>query len=346
MSSSKSNGHMVAGCSKDCEKRVNNNLTGGPNYPAPFSSDAFCKELRKNCDYTRKITIEEAKNGTAPRRVRIYADGVYDMFHAGHARQLMQTKILIPNCYLIVGITSDKMTHELKGKTVMTDTERYEAVRHCRYVDEIVRDAPWFLDEQFLDENKIDFVAHDEAPYGSAGADDVYKFVKDKGMFLPTERTEGISTSDLVARIVKDYDLYVRRNLARGYSAKDLNVGFFKAKRYKIQNSIDEIKERGKSLLNKWEDESREMVSNFLKLFDSKGKIGKIWAAGKAGVQRALSPPPSPEGARKRYVDYYESEEEDEDSDISDTYEIAESNLKTPVKANSSPGNKRRRIMK
>ena len=33
-----------------------------------------------------------------------------------------------------------------------------EAVRHCRYVDELVTDAPWTLTNEFLEEHKVTYI--------------------------------------------------------------------------------------------------------------------------------------------------------------------------------------------
>jgi len=87
----------------------------------------------------------------------------------------------------------------------MTHAERCEAVRHCRWVDEVVPDAPWITDAEFLAKYQIDYVAHDEEPYVAEGHDDVYAYAKSQGKFIPTRRTPGVSTSSLLQRIVSGY---------------------------------------------------------------------------------------------------------------------------------------------
>ena len=58
--------------------------------------------------------------------------------------------------------------------------------------------------------------------------DDVYAYVKQAGKFLTTQRTNGVSTTDLITRVIKDYDIYVERNLDRGVTAESMNVSLVK----------------------------------------------------------------------------------------------------------------------
>lgn len=131
----------------------------------------------------------------------------FPQFHYGHALALRQAKLAFPNVRLIVGVCSDELVREHKAIPVMSSAERYESVRNCRWVDEVVEDAPWVIDQAFLDLHEVDYVAHDEAPYegSSPGQSDIYRFCKDQGRFLPTRRTDGVSTSELLQRIVEGY---------------------------------------------------------------------------------------------------------------------------------------------
>jgi choline-phosphate cytidylyltransferase len=134
------------------------------------------------------------------RAVRIYADGVFDLFHIGHMRQLQQAKTAFPEVHLIVGVTGNKETHKRKGLTVLSATERAESVRHCKWVDEVIEDCPWIVTAEFLEKHNIDYVAHDDLPYGADEGDDIYTPLKEKGMFLVTQRTEGLSTTGIITK--------------------------------------------------------------------------------------------------------------------------------------------------
>uniref|UniRef100_A0A8C0ERE7 choline-phosphate cytidylyltransferase n=1 Tax=Bubo bubo TaxID=30461 RepID=A0A8C0ERE7_BUBBB len=258
--------------------------------PAPFSDEV---EIDYRKPYIR-VTYEEAMRGTPCK-------GGVDMIVIS----------LRPN-QPCVSVCSDELTHNFKGFTVMNENERYDAVQHCRYVDEVVRNAPWTLTPEFLAEHRIDFVAHDDIPYSSAGSDDVYKHIKEAGMFAPTQRTEGISTSDIITRIVRDYDVYARRNLQRGYTAKELNVSFINEKKYHLQERVDKVKKRVKDveekskefvqkveeksidLIQKWEEKSREFIGNFLEMFGPEGALKHMLKEGKGRMLQAISPKQSP----------------------------------------------------
>ncbi|TGZ80405.1 hypothetical protein EX30DRAFT_332276 [Ascodesmis nigricans] len=194
------------------------------------------------------------------RPVRVYADGVFDLFHLGHMRQLEQAKKSFPNTYLLVGIPSDVETHKRKGLTVLTDKERAESLRHCKWVDEVIEEAPWIVTPEFLELHKIDYVAHDDEPYASADCDDIYKPCKEAGKFLVTQRTEGISTTYIITKIVRDYEKYIFRQLKRGATRQDLNLSWLKKNELDLKRQLQEVSE---TIKRNWSTTGRELRDEF-----------------------------------------------------------------------------------
>ena len=101
-----------------------------------------CSEEAKkaNQDGIKKPRIE----GSDPAHpVRVYCDGVFDLFHFGHARLLEYCKKVFKYSVLVVGVASDADTAREKGKPVMTEYERSETVKHCKWADEVICPCPW-----------------------------------------------------------------------------------------------------------------------------------------------------------------------------------------------------------
>lgn len=66
-----------------------------------------------------------------------YTTGVFDLFHVGHLNILRKSK---EKCnYLIVGVSTDGLTYELKGRfPIIPFEQRVEIIKSIRYVDQVV----------------------------------------------------------------------------------------------------------------------------------------------------------------------------------------------------------------
>ncbi|PHH79527.1 hypothetical protein CDD80_4524 [Ophiocordyceps camponoti-rufipedis] len=193
------------------------------------------------------------------RPVRVYADGVFDL----HMRQLEQAKKAFPDTTLVVGVTGDKETHMRKGLTVLSAQERAETVRHCKWVDEVIEDCPWIVTPEFLEANRLDYVAHDDLPYGADEGDDIYQPIKATGKFLVTQRTEGVSTTGIITRIVRDYEKYLTRQFKRGTPRQELNVSWIKKNELDLKRHVQDLRD---NIITNWTTTGQEL-SRELKQF-------------------------------------------------------------------------------
>jgi cytidyltransferase-like protein len=140
----------------------------------------------------------------------VYVDMVGDLFHAGHVRFLQQARSLADErasggeVRLVVGLMGDEAAASYKRRPVQPLVERLIVIGACRYVDEVVGNAPMPVDDAFLERHAVDLVVHgDDMPdegraywYGAPIARGIFAVVP------YTREIDGsaISTSELIRR--------------------------------------------------------------------------------------------------------------------------------------------------
>ena len=123
---------------------------------------------------------------------------VADLFHYGHVNFLRQASTY--GDFLLVGVHADEMVESYKRTPILKMEERIASVEGCRYVDEVIPNAPLEITREWIEKHNIDLILH---------GDDVSPEVRDTWYGVPIEMgiyksivyTDGISTTELISRI-------------------------------------------------------------------------------------------------------------------------------------------------
>jgi cytidyltransferase-like protein len=135
--------------------------------------------------------------------IRVYVDMVGDLFHPGHVALLRAAREFADQ--LVVGVLSDETVATYKRRPIMTLGERVAVIEACRYVDEVIPDAPYRLTQEFLDVHDLALVVHGD-DVGADGVADVYGPAQEAGILRLVPRMGDISTTALIARVRESCD--------------------------------------------------------------------------------------------------------------------------------------------
>ena len=132
--------------------------------------------------------------------VRVYVDMVADLFHYGHVAFLKNARAL--GDHLLVGIHADAvLVSYKKGRPILTMEERVASAAGCRYVDEVLPNAPLVIDRAWIKEHDIHLVVHGD-DFSEDQKEQFYKVPIEMGMFRTVPYSKGISTTDLIRRVI------------------------------------------------------------------------------------------------------------------------------------------------
>ncbi|KAJ3629557.1 hypothetical protein MTP99_013942 [Tenebrio molitor] len=169
--------------------------------------------------------IAQFSKGNPPKDgdVVVYAVGAFDLFHVGHLQFLEKAREL--GDYLIVGLYSDHVINRYKGSNypIMTLHERLLSLLGCKYVSEVVIDAPFAVTKDLMDSFKIEIVVggycqvEDENVLG-----DPHKYPKEINKFVTVNSESDVTTEKIIDRIIKNKLEYMERNEKKEKKEVDL----------------------------------------------------------------------------------------------------------------------------
>ncbi|KAF8637600.1 hypothetical protein AX17_002669 [Amanita inopinata Kibby_2008] len=162
------------------------------------------------------------------RTIRVYVDGTFDAFNAGHALQLRQAKLSFLSVYLVVGVFSDELMESYGYTASLPHVERCELVRHCRWVDEVVTEAPWTVSYEFLEQHKIQYLCVEEGitvdPSCHKARLKGYDEMKSLGKVIPTRRTIGLMPATRVTTCPPTPIMFAAEPLPRSSSSTTIHT--------------------------------------------------------------------------------------------------------------------------
>ena len=131
--------------------------------------------------------------------IRVYVDMVADLFHYGHVELLKQARAL--GDYLLVGVHSDELVLAHKRKPILTMEERVACVAGCRYVDEVLPNAPWITGRDWIEKHDIHLVVHG-SDYSQEDLNKTHAVAIEMGILRTVGYTPRISTTEIIRRIM------------------------------------------------------------------------------------------------------------------------------------------------
>lgn len=179
--------------------------------------DTPCSRVSRFLPSTRKIVEFASPNGhQGPKQGDkiVYVAGAFDIFHVAHVDFLEQ--VSRQGDYIIVGIFSDKDINRRRGSNfpIMNLQERVLSVLACKYVNEVVMEAPYSITEELLDHFKIDIVCHGKTQIDlDEHGRHPYEVAKELGKYVEVDSGNKLTTQMVVERIVNKRHDFIKRNV-------------------------------------------------------------------------------------------------------------------------------------